>query len=244
MKKKHIIGVALVVLVVLALVGAVRSLVVCLLVVPQDGERPTLLAGDRVVVNRWTYGLRLPYVQYVGYHRYAPAPVVEGDWVAFNNPATHRDALPDTSGVCIGRCLAGPGDTIYVGAGGVVSRHVDYRRGCIWPLQLPARGQQVQVTPWNLELYALTINRHEPVKAVAIGDTLYVHGVNACQYRFQHDYYWMASGNEDCFNDSRTFGFVPSEYVLGQVQTVLYSIHPDSTWYRSVRWQRILRPVQ
>jgi len=211
-----------------------------ILTIPQDGEVPTLLRGDRVLVNRWSYGYRLPFARWGGYHRFLQRNQPScGDWVAFNNPAVERAALPDTSDLYVGRILACPGDTIWMGQQGRVSPYRDYVRGCIWPLMVPAKGSHVHISPWVRDLYELTIHRFESTELKKPSE-----GNGNDFYRFHRNYYWVISGDESNFFDSRTFGFVPEEFVLGRVETVLFSLDADLPWVYRLRRSRLFIPVR
>ena len=78
-----------------------------------DGQalEPTLLEGDRVMVNRWSYGLRTGgHGSLFSYGRLCRQRVSRGDIVAFDDPRPKTDG--GTGGVLICRCVAGPGDTV------------------------------------------------------------------------------------------------------------------------------------
>ena len=78
-----------------------------------DGQalEPTLLEGDRVMVNRWSYGLRTGgHGSLFSYGRLCRQRVSRGDIVAFDDPRPTVDG--GTGGVLICRCVAGPGDTV------------------------------------------------------------------------------------------------------------------------------------
>ena len=89
----------------------VRALAVTVYAIPDNLLAPHLVAGDRVLVNRWSYGLRTGGDSIFRYTRWMKSPVKKGDFIAFNSPAdsTHRiSARP----VLMGRVVAVPGDTI------------------------------------------------------------------------------------------------------------------------------------
>ena len=69
----------------------VRGCWVSLIEIPEDGERPVFMAGDRVAVNRMAYGLRLSPMRWWGDVRWWAEPVPRGDWVAFNDPSAGED---------------------------------------------------------------------------------------------------------------------------------------------------------
>jgi signal peptidase I len=221
-----------------------RQCVCTIIAIPQGGNAPTFLQGDRVLLNKWSYGLRLPRTDWFGYQRVRRKPLRKYDWIAFNSPQVCPDALPDTSSLCVGRVIACPGDTVWMGKDGLVSDRKDFRRGCIWPLVVPARGMHVHISPWGVTLYALTIQRHEGENATAKGDTLFAANHSMEFYRFHRDYCWVSSGNDANLFDSRSFGFVPAEHVVGRLDAVLYSLDGEQPWYRILRKKRFFRTVE
>lgn len=241
---KHVLSFVLSLLCAVLLVAVLRIGVFDILTIPLDGQQPVLMQGDRVLVNKWAYGWRRPFSQWWGYERYAVKKVLRGDWIAFNRPDVSANALPDSSQLCVGQVLACPGDTIWMGMQGRVSMRRDYARGCIWPLVVPARGKFVRITPWSADLYALTVKRHEDVGEVEVkNDSLHVDGHKTEYFRFHRDYYWVISGDEANLYDSRTFGFVPFEFVSGKAVSVVYSLNTQEPWHRRWRWKRMFRPV-
>ncbi len=230
------------VLAVLAVLG-LRLFLVSLLVIPQDGERPVFRAGDRVWVSRLSYGLRLPGMRWWGYVRLFPRAVSAGEWVAFNNPVDTVEAVTDAREVFVGRCLAAPGDTVWINTLGKASCVRNRRTGCVWPLTVPAKGRRIKVEPWNAYMYARTINAHEPVKAAVIDNKLCVDGRIVDSYRFQKDYCWMTTGNTVNRYDSRVFGFVPSDHLIGRMCRVLYSTDSSRPWYKRFRPDRFFLKI-
>lgn len=85
---------------------AIRAFAFTICTVEGEGLSPLFCSGDRVLVNRWSYGLRVGSDEGLfGYTRIARQPVERGDIVAFENPR-------NTSEVLIARCKAVPGDMV------------------------------------------------------------------------------------------------------------------------------------
>lgn len=221
---------------------SVRLFLCDILTLSSDGGM--LLQGDRVLVDKWAYGYRLPFSRWHGYHRCMPRRVKRGEWMAFNNPDVAPRALVDTSRLCVGLIVSAPGDTVWLGPSGRCSSFRNYQTGCIWPLIVPARGKFIRITPWSAPLYASTIRQHEGVDEVeVVHDSLSVDGHVVDYFRFQHDYYWVFSGEEQNFHDSRSFGFVPESFVLGRLSYVLYSMDARRPWHQRWRRHRLFLPV-
>lgn len=81
-----------------------RVLVCTIYTIPDDSLLPTVKGGDRVLVNRWSYGLRIGGNAWLGYTRWCRQPVKKGDFIAFDAD----------SRVMMGRVVAVPGDTVKV----------------------------------------------------------------------------------------------------------------------------------
>ena len=64
-----------------------RSCVATSYLIPSTGMENSLYRGERILVNKWSYGLRLPFISLWGYHRWGDKPVRKDDILVFNNPA-------------------------------------------------------------------------------------------------------------------------------------------------------------
>ena len=73
----------------------------------------SLLRGDRILVNKWSYGLRSPLLRHLPYIRWKEKPMEREDIAVFNNPANTSDII-DEKEIFISRCIALPGDTLIV----------------------------------------------------------------------------------------------------------------------------------
>lgn len=93
---------------------SVRSCAVTSYLIPSSGMENALYQGERILVNRWSYGLRLPLMGWLGYHRIGQGKVRKNDIVIFNNPANYREKVISNRETYIGRCIGTPGDTLYV----------------------------------------------------------------------------------------------------------------------------------
>lgn len=226
-------------------VALVRWCWVSLIEIPEDGERPVFMAGDRVAVNRTAYGLRLFPMRWWGYVRWGAKAVPRGEWVAFNNPSAcgQDERCIDERDVFVGFCYAVPGDSLWIDSLGKVYRtRPQVGRPCR-VVELPRKNAYVALTPDNMQWYCRMINLHEGVNAAIVRDSLCVSGYCVSSFRFTHDYYWMSSANERNHVDSRTFGFVPDTYVIGRLSRILYSWDTKEPWYARLRVRRTMMKV-
>ena len=314
----------------------VRALLVTSCFIPSSGMENSLYKGEGVLVNKWSYGLRLPFPSWIGYHRLATDKAVKGDVVVFNNPLpVKNNQRLETRDLFISRCIGTPGDTLLLNedllavdgevfspdskalfvypsssedflletlmslglsdnalvgyaAGGKYIRsfsHYEYylvtqrvgdsipftpfnesmarlqRTGehrslpdivaisqtdstrptaldsvrhltnnvvaqglalGAHPFVIPTKGKSVRVYPWNVKLLCNTLVSHEHRKATVKGDSLMLGGKYVQEVVFSKDYYWMASNDPVNFNDSRLFGFVPEDHLIGKAWLIWY----------------------
>lgn len=195
---------------------------------PADG----LLPGDHVAVVKTSYGVRLPFPGMFHCRRLEYSRPLRGDLMAFNLPTDTSRQIPDRT-VCVARCLALPGDTVWLTPNMRISVPED--SGAV-PFVVPARGKRVVVTKWNARLICNTVNLHEPCHCAEMsGDTLLVDGHTARYVMFTHDYFWVYSGSQSNLDDSRSYGFVPKSHLIGRVGLVLYSAMQNAPFYRCLR---------
>ena len=267
--------------------------------IPFSGMENTLYPGEKVLVNKWSYGLRLPFTA----SHFLAKKVRRNDVVLFNNPNPVNKSVPVYSReLFISRCVGLPGDTLMLNAEMMITnessynpdtkqlytypfeqedtlqaalcqlgiannRLVGYTEGCYirsfsryefyllkqklnptldlraihtkdcsetYPFVIPAKGKSVKVYPWNVTLLCNTIRHHEGREAVIRNDSLFVDAKAVSSYVFQKDYYWVASNNPINLSDSRLFGWVPHDHLIGKACYI---------WYSS-RKNRIFQPIQ
>jgi signal peptidase I len=99
----------------LFIVLLLKTAVVSSYYIPYSGMENSLYEGDCVLVNKWSYGLRLPFVSWFGYHRIGTKRVEANDIVVYNQPS-HFSSVHDLtkSPIFISRCVGIPGDTLYI----------------------------------------------------------------------------------------------------------------------------------
>ncbi len=112
------------------------------------------------------------------------------------------------------------------------------------PVWIPKKGATVKLTLQNLPLYERCIKNYEgnDLRVDPRGRIL-INGKVARSYTFKLDYYWMMGDNRHNSEDSRYWGFVPEDHIVGKPIFVWYSSDPDRRGFRGVRWNRIFKWV-
>ena len=252
--------------------------------IPSNSMNPTIINGDKVLVNKLIFGARI----------YKNLDFMEGDsleiWrvkgfrairhndlLVFNYPyEKNRSISFDISIVHLKRCVGIPGDTISIRNGFLqASSYLDTlghyagqlelsladsiryepgifralprgRSGNNWtirnlgPLYVPEQGGKINIDSTNYRLYG-SIIEYETGKKLHFTDSIIMLGkVEIKQYIFLNNYYFAVGDNAINSRDSRYWGFVPEEYIVGIASRILYSKDPYTGKYRRDRWLKSL----
>jgi signal peptidase I len=216
-------------------------------VIPTDGMAPALYGGDRIIVNIWSYGLRQPLLSLFDYRRVGEKRPGYGDVVVFNNPLSQAEPI-DRRELFISRCIARPGDTVIVDSAYALVSYKELRRPDarqrLHFLIVPGKNVPVRVTRWNRTLLMNTMLLHEGRDASISGDTLYVDGVPTTLCTFTKNYYWVMSDYMRNTHDSRLFGFLPDDHILGRASFIWFSKDPKQGPLSGYRYSRFFQKVK
>ena len=297
----------------IAVVLLLRGFAFTSCLIPSTGMENSLFQGERILVNKWSYGLRVPLMSLFSYHRWCERSVRQQDVVVFNNPAAIGQPTIDRREIYISRCIGTPGDTLLVDSlfsvsspeaqlnpdkkrlytypaakeqlitslmqtlsitndglmGSNDSTHVrsfsryeyylleqaisdqnwiqpltEKSEKELKPLIVPGKGKALRVYPWNITLLRNTLGMHEGKQAEIKNDTLYIDGKPTQHCFFTKDYYWMASNNSVNLSDSRLFGFVPQDHIIGKASLIWFSKEKGTGIFDGYRWNRFFQSVK
>ncbi|MDC2132584.1 signal peptidase I [Bacteroides thetaiotaomicron] len=297
----------------IAVVLLLRGFAFTSCLIPSTGMENSLFQGERILVNKWSYGLRVPLMSLFSYHRWCERSVRQQDVVVFNNPAAIGQPTIDRREIYISRCIGTPGDTLLVDSlfsvsspeaqlnpdkkrlytypaakeqlitslmqtlsitndglmGSNDSTHVrsfsryeyylleqaisdqnwiqpltEKSEKELKPLIVPGKGKALRVYPWNITLLRNTLVMHEGKQAEIKNDTLYIDGKPTQHCFFTKDYYWMASNNSVNLSDSRLFGFVPQDHIIGKASLIWFSKEKGTRIFDGYRWNRFFQSVK
>ena len=111
------------------------------------------------------------------------------------------------------------------------------------PIVIPQKGATVQLTTANLPLYEQIIRNYELNDLKVTDGQIIINGEVVDSYTFKMDYYWMMGDNRDNSADSRYWGFVPEDHIVGKPIFIWLSLDEDKSFPASIRWNRIFTMV-
>jgi signal peptidase I len=112
------------------------------------------------------------------------------------------------------------------------------------PLWVPRKGATISLTTKNLPLYRRIIDVYEENELKVKDGVIYINGKAASEYTFKMDYYWMMGDNRYNSADSRYWGFVPEDHVVGKASFVWLSLDKNKSFLSKIRWERFFMGVK
>ncbi len=107
--------------------------------------------------------------------------------------------------------------------------------------QIPRKGQLIAINTNNIAWYKRIISAYEGHQLAIKGKNIYIDGKKATSYRFAMNYYWMMGDNRFHSADSRVWGFVPEDHIVGRASFVWFSKSPFVDSFLGIRFNRIFR---
>ena len=111
------------------------------------------------------------------------------------------------------------------------------------PITVPKKGMTVTLDSLTLPLYERSIRVYEGNKLEKVGNDIIINGVKTNQYTFKMDYYWMMGDNRHNSLDSRYWGFVPEDHVVGKALFIWMSYNTNGSFLSKIRWNRLLTGI-
>jgi signal peptidase I len=112
------------------------------------------------------------------------------------------------------------------------------------PLKMPAKGWTVPLNDSTLTLYSRAIEMYENNKLEVKGKGIFINGKKTDKYTFKMDYYWMMGDNRHDSLDSRFWGYVPEDHIIGKAKLTWFSTDPAKNMFNSIRWNRLMRHIE
>jgi signal peptidase I len=121
----------------------------------------------------------------------------------------------------------------------------DWSEDNFGPLWIPKAGASITLTERNLPLYRRAIIVYEHNDLAVKDGAIWINGVQTDRYTFKQDYYWMMGDNRHRSQDSRFWGFVPYDHVVGKAVLVWLTADPEKGGFPTgIRWKRLFSRVR
>ncbi len=111
------------------------------------------------------------------------------------------------------------------------------------PVWIPKKGESIELTMDNIAVYERPIRVYEGNDLEVKNGQIYINGQLATKYTFKMDYYWMMGDNRHNSADSRYWGFVPEDHVVGKPIFIWWSHDKDRAGIKGIRWNRLFNMV-
>jgi len=121
----------------------------------------------------------------------------------------------------------------------------DWNEDNFGPILIPKSGMTIELNESNLPLYKKIIREYENNTLTKKGSSLFINGKEATTYTFKKDYYWMMGDNRHRSEDSRYWGYVPDDHILGKPILIWFSIDGINDGIKNwkIRWDRLMTTV-
>ena len=133
----------------------------------------------------------------------------------------------------------------WYGSSGDTAKFFNWSTDNFGPLWIPKKGATIKIDDTNLQLYGTTIKLYEHNDDVKIeNNTLMIDGKVVTEYTFKQNYYFMMGDNRHNSLDSRFWGFVPEDHVVGKAFFIWLSIDKNADFIHKIRWSRFFKLIR
>ena len=112
------------------------------------------------------------------------------------------------------------------------------------PIYIPKAGVTIDINMSNISLYKRLITTYEGNTLDIKDNKIFINGKESKTYTFKMNYYWMQGDNRHNSADSRYWGFVPEDHVVGKASFVWLSLDKDQSFLNKIRWSKLFRFIK
>lgn len=231
---------------------------------------PGLLTGDIIMVSKMSYGARVLKVKkfykqnIVEYSRTKGwTSIKRNDIFVFNWPK-YKKFSQKGYGIygdyVVKRCFGLPGESLIIkdseqpkneafGLYGEPPSLFPHDSTLKWtvenygPLYVPAKGDSILLTKKNVSWYKDVLQFENPGSKIIDSCLITIEGKTITSHTFKHNYYFMLGDNFYHSEDSRYWGFVPDDNIVGKAVLVLFSIDKREKGFKKIRWGRVMKRI-
>jgi|GEM_PF-3306318 len=220
-----------------------------------NSMNPSILGGDVVVISKLAYGPRIPRDvleipildvvmglllprsskrNIIGsrgvYKRINMGSVNRNDIIVFNCPIYQSNYL-------IKRCVAVPSDSVFIRGLDVVVNMCPLNDSIVQRVFIPQKSSFVSLEK-NKSLFVAIRNYHDYVNAIG---NFEIKNKLSEPFMLTQNYYYAIGDNRGSSTDSRTFGLIQEDHIVGKAALILISFNPSKPFYSGIRWDRIFK---
>ena len=119
------------------------------------------------------------------------------------------------------------------------NRHYEWTQDCMGPVYVPKKGVTVTLDTLTLPFYRRIIDTYEHNTLSVVGNKIYINNQETNTYTFKMNYYWMMGDNRNESTDSRFWGFVPEDHIVGKAWIIWMSFD-----HGHIRWRRLFSAIK
>ena len=123
------------------------------------------------------------------------------------------------------------------------SENYEWNNDFFGPIYIPKKGETIEINSSNINLYKRLIDVYENNNLLIKGDKIYVNNKEISEYTFKQDYYWLMGDNRGNSQDSRSWGFVPFDHVVGKPVFKWFSWDSNAKGLSKIRWNRLFTSI-
>jgi signal peptidase I len=112
------------------------------------------------------------------------------------------------------------------------------------PIYIPKAGTSIELTPKNVALYKRVIRVYEDNVWEEKEGRIFINGTETTTYTFKQNYYWLMGDNRHNSLDSRFWGFVPEDHVVGKALFIWMSWDANGSFFSKIRWSRLFSSIK
>jgi len=127
--------------------------------------------------------------------------------------------------------------------GDIMSQILIWNEDNLGPLYVPEKGVTIELTLDNLPLYKRIIGLYEKNNLFVKENKIYINGKEVNSYTFKMNYYIMMGDNRHDSADSRFWGFVPEDHIVGKPKFIWLSIDKNKRFLSKIRWKRMFSGI-
>jgi signal peptidase I len=121
--------------------------------------------------------------------------------------------------------------------------HLKWNTDNYGPIIIPKKGWTVKLDSLTFPVYRRVIQVYENNKLELVDNDIFINGKKTNTYTFKQNYYWMMGDNRHNSEDSRFWGFVPEDHIVGKALFIWMSTDSNADFFNTIRWSRIFKVI-